>query len=401
MINSAKGNQQYKNDLAEISHIRYGLLDADQWRDRLMLIIGKKITEFDLSPENREELQISLENIMYGLLDDFELVVQERTSGEFSGMKRFLAGMILDFDQLRDSVPPYAARILDQVNEPETKKGVQTYLNNKLSMVAAETYSLDTARNMQEVLIRYGCESREEGQALLEERISNRDSFVRNRVWLILSGVLLIFLMNTLLVKLGWMSALMMILASACLLIGGITTPMIDLEAMINLLRFQLMGEEVVFENNILFFQTKSITDLVEILIREGTFEMVFVGILVFCFSIVFPVLKLISSFLWSLHKESINRNPLVRFFVIRSGKWSMADVMVVAIFMAYIGFDGIVGSQMDSLAQDTETMEIFTTNGTRLLDGFYLFLCFVISSLALSEILSAKKKGNAAPAGI
>ena len=70
-----------------------------------------------------------------------------------------------------------------------------------------------------------------------------------------------------------------------------------------------------------------------------------------------------------------------------------MADVLVVAIFMAYIGFNGIVGSQMDSLSQSAETVEIFTTNGTKLLGGFYLFLSFVVSSLLLSEILTRKKR--------
>jgi uncharacterized paraquat-inducible protein A len=32
---------------------------------------------------------------------------------------------------------------------------------------------------------------------------------------------------------------------------------------------------------------------------------------------------------------------------VFKTGKWSMADVIVVAIFMAYIGFSGIVGEQL------------------------------------------------------
>ena len=130
-----------------------------------------------------------------------------------------------------------------------------------------------------------------------------------------------------------------------------------------------------------------------EILIREGSFEMIFVGVLVFTFSIVFPTLKLISSLLWSLGNERLNNYKVIRFFVIKSGKWSMADVMVVAIFMAYIGFNGIVGNQMDSLRQSTEAVEIFTTNGTKLLGGFYLFLSFVISSLVLSELLTGKKK--------
>ena len=68
-----------------------------------------------------------------------------------------------------------------------------------------------------------------------------------------------------------------------------------------------------------------------------------------------------------------------------------MADVMVVAIFMAYIGFDGIIGSQLDTLTESAKPVDIFTTNGTQLLGGFYLFLMFCISSLALSEILIRK----------
>lgn len=70
-----------------------------------------------------------------------------------------------------------------------------------------------------------------------------------------------------------------------------------------------------------------------------------------------------------------------------------MADVMVVAIFMAYIGFNGIVGNQMDMLSRSSDAVEIFTTNGTKLLGGFYLFLSFVVSSLVLSEILSRTSK--------
>ncbi len=75
-----------------------------------------------------------------------------------------------------------------------------------------------------------------------------------------------------------------------------------------------------------------------------------------------------------------------------------MADVMVVAIFMAYIGFNGIVGSQMDMLSRTSDAVEIFTTNGTKLLGGFYLFLAFVISSLIISEILNRKVPFHAHP---
>ena len=394
MIVLAKENQELKTDLAEINHVRYGLLNADEWKDQVSVILGKKIVEMDLAPENRAELQHSLEIIMYGLLDDLDIIIKERTSGEFSAMKRMIAAMVLDVNQLRDSVPSYAGKILDELNKPETKKGIQTYLSDKLGNLSMETYSLDSMKPFMDILDKYNKEYKETCKDYLAGEIEVRNRDIQQKVLMILGAVLLIFLLNTLTpYSGGWPGALMLMFASLCLLIGGVTTPMIDLEAMIDLLRFQLIGEEVRFTDNIIFFQSKSISDLVEILIREGSFEMILVGVLVFTFSIVFPTLKLISSLVWSLDHERLNRNRIIRFFVIKSGKWSMADVMVVAIFMAYIGFNGIVGNQMEILSRSSEAVEIFTTNGTKLLGGFYLFLSFVVSSLVLSEILTWKRK--------
>jgi hypothetical protein len=394
LIVQAKQNQEAKTDLAEINHVRYGLLNADEWTQRVTLILTKKIIEFDLTPENREELQESLEIILYHLLDDLEVIIEEKTSGQFAGMKKFLMGMVLDMDQLRDSVPSFASDVLDELNQPKTKQGIQNYLSDKLGDLTDATYNLDSMEMLDQLLVKYECADLAECRNLLTGEIDQETEEINHRVILILLAVLLIFLINTLSgLPPGRLQAPFLILGSFCLLMGGITTPMIDLEARIDLLRLKLIGETVVFRDNIIFFQTKSITDIVEILIREGSFPMIFVGILVFTFSIVFPLSKLISSYLYSLQVGRLNENVLIRFFVIKSGKWSMADVMVVAIFMAYIGFNGIVGSQLDSLRESSDPVEIFTTNGTQLLGGFYLFLCFCISSLALSEILTRKPK--------
>jgi hypothetical protein len=127
----------------------------------------------------------------------------------------------------------------------------------------------------------------------------------------------------------------------------------------------------------------------VRVLWQEGSMQMIFVGFLIFLFSIIFPAAKLIGSLLYSIGSETIKSNRLISFFVFKSGKWSMADVMVVAIFMAYVGFNGIVGGELHRLSESADPIEIFTTNGTKLLGGFYLFLCFCLSSLVLSELLT------------
>jgi len=391
-ISLARQNQTLKTDLAEINHIRYGLLNADEWTDQLATIICIKILEFKLTPESREKVLENLENLLYQLIDDVENMMNSGSSGRFSALKNWFSGITINLDPLRDRVPSYAEQLLIELAKPENKFFMQQFLFNKLNEFAETTYNLDQMAPLNAVMERYNCINKEVCRELIWAEIQTRNQQINLRVILIMalvSGVFLINLANRR--KINMIQASLLIIASFFLLLGGVTTPMIDLEAKIDQLMLLLMGEKVIFLNNIIFFQSKSITDVVRILFEEGTLPMIFVGVLVFTFSIVFPSLKLISSLLYSYRIGRLRENWLIQFFVIKSGKWSMADVMVVAIFMAFIGFDGIIGNQLDQLKQASEQVHILTTNGTKLLSGFYLFLLFCVSSLLLSEILTRK----------
>ena len=390
VIQLAKQNQELKMDLSEINHIRYGLLNVDEWAEQVAFILTERINDFEVTPENQVQLETSVSNILYTLIDEVEEIMEERTSGGFSGMKKWIAGFALDVEQLRDSVPSFSRSVVEELDKPETKAMLQDYLNEKLEDFTASTYNRDHMELLNSLLLKYGCDGKEICKELLNDKLDLKQAAINSKVLYILGLVLLVFLLNLLSKnKIGHVQAILLILSSLCLLLGGIITPMIELEAKIDLLQIQLLGEEVIFRNNILFFQSKSITDMVRILMTDGSLEMIFVGILIFSFSIVFPSAKLICSYLYSMDTDRIKNNKLVKFFVIKSGKWSMADVMVVAIFMAYIGFNGIVGSQLDNLSRSTEPVEILTTNGTHLVGGFYLFLFFCLSSLFLSSALT------------
>jgi len=391
-ISLARQNQQLKTDLAEINHIRYGLLNADEWSNQLSTILSFKVLEFKLTPESREKVVRNLENILYQLIDDVEGMMKSKTSGRLSGVKSWFSGFNISLDPLRDSIPSYANQLLSELNKPENKAFLQQFLSDKLNALTASTYNLDPMDPLQALMKRYDCLDEDLCQELIREEIDLKERSIQLRVILIVVLVTLAFLVNLISKrKLNHVQSTLLIIASFCLLLGGITTPMIDLEAKIDQLMLVLMGEKISFLNNIIFFQSKSITDVVRILMEEGTLAMIFVGVLVFTFSIIFPSLKLISSLLYSYRINGLREHWLIRFFVIKSGKWSMADVMVVAIFMAFIGFDGILGNQLDGLTESAKPVEIFTTNGTRLLEGFYLFLLFCISSLLLSEIITRK----------
>jgi uncharacterized paraquat-inducible protein A len=141
----------------------------------------------------------------------------------------------------------------------------------------------------------------------------------------------------------------------------------------------------------VLYFQSKSVTDLVRVLAQTGEADLILVAFLVALFSVVFPLAKVVASFLYYWDVRGLRASSLVRFFALKSGKWSMADVLVIAMFMAFVGFRGLVSSQLSHLSRTGGTAEVLTTNGTLLQAGFYLFLAFTIASMVVSTLLDRR----------
>jgi len=166
----------------------------------------------------------------------------------------------------------------------------------------------------------------------------------------------------------------------------GISLPMIEIDARIGVLDLELMSSHIQFYDQIIFFQSKSILDVVLTLIENGKADTVFVGVLILAFSILFPVGKLISATCYLFMKNKKNR--FIKFMAFKSGKWSMADVMVVAIFMAYVGFQGILNDQLSNINIHEDKVNLLSTNKSNLQVGFVIFVSFVLFNLILSSIL-------------
>jgi len=146
-----------------------------------------------------------------------------------------------------------------------------------------------------------------------------------------------------------------------------------------------LLGEPVSFTDQVIYYKSKSILEVVELMMVQGKPDLIAVGLLVLAFSVLFPLSKLIACMLY-LYRASVRESKVLRFFVFKSGKWSMADVMVIAIFMSYIGFSGIISEQLNQLEGLTQTMDILTTNRSSLQTGFFMFTGFVLLSLMISQ---------------
>ena len=283
---------------------------------------------------------------------------------------------------------------MHEITKSRTRGQIKTMLHKQLEEYLNQTFDAQDTSQLSRILVRTDSKDIESARTRLDKTISGKQKLiVKESILLILLSVVLFALSGFSKQPLAPSQYILLVLSLIILLIAGVTTPMIDMEAKISQMSFVLMGHPVHFENQVLYFQSKSILDVFWIMITHKDIQMKFVGVLLVTFSIVFPLLKITSSLGYYYNYRRARENPVIKFFVLKSGKWSMADVMVVAIFMAYIGFNGIITSQFGQLRAVSKELVIVTTNGTSLQPGYYLFVTFTLLALFLSGFLTRKPR--------
>jgi len=391
----------YKHDYAIMHSSEYGMFNSDVWTGKIIQAIDKKIENFNLDSSNRDEIKGYIETIIDTLVIEAERVVKERNRGKhgflnsiLGSTKQMITNSIIDFKDIRKRVPEFTNTVMIEIEKPENQQRTKALIREKFKQFMASEIILSTDMNpYYDVIKKYGNKDLEHSSRTLDKKLKENRSTMNGlmEMMLILSFLSIIFILIQR--KLNTISLLILMGTTVTLLVSGIMLPMLDIEAKIVKLYFIILDQSVVFENQILFFESKSISDLVELLIHSDKLKMIFVGILLVMFSVIFPTLKLISTALYFYSKSTLGNNPVTRFFALKSTKWSMADVFVVSIFMAYLGLDGVVSSELKHLEnKSADPINIITTNGTHLEVGFFLFLGFVLTSFVLAHLVEKYK---------
>ena len=388
IIKASAARQLIVAENAEVQSVKYGLLSVHAWKRQVSDIIAKKVREFQLTEENRAELKVQIQNAMYQLLDEVEEILDAKKEKGNWLQQAFTAvfeAMVFDVNDLRDRVPEFTEIVLDEIDNYETREKLRLYIQEKVDEFMAETVGEEDLSQIEALGKKYDCQGIPGCSEVLTARLQETDSRLMWQSLMVFGAGVFIFMILLLGNKqVDFLQVVLLVLTCTTLLIGGISTPMIDIDARIDRFEFLLMGEPLSFQDQVLFFQSKSILEVVRILVSTSEFQSILVGALIFIFSIVFPFSKLISS-VAVMKKKSLLDNHLIRFLALKSGKWSMADVMVVAIFMSFIGFQGVIGSQLSQLETINEKIEVFTTDNSDFGVGFILFLAFCLGGLFLA----------------
>jgi hypothetical protein len=376
-----------ERDVSTANGIEYGLLSVDAWMQHLRRIIVRQIDHFSLTPAQERILREQLVREANAILSRVE---QLQPSGLKGKLQKAAVGALIP----RKEIPELVDAALAEAAEPRTRHQVKRLALQKLDEYAEQTR--DNNRNDDElaaVYARHHVTSRAELNGLAAPRADSLRKRVRVFVAVLVASLFACVLAWGAMYRRSelarWQKplfALSLALAMVTLL-ASLGSPMIEIDARIRRIDFVLLGEHVQFDNQVLFYQSKSILQVVRVLLTAKQADSIFVGVLILLFSVLLPIAKLVCSELMLLSTR-LRDNRVVRVLALKTGKWSMADVLVVAIFMAYVGFKAILDSQLGDLNVHTASLTSITTNDTSLQPAFILFVSFVLFGLLLAELM-------------
>ncbi len=395
VIRTLHAHQRVRQDLAELQDVAHGLLDPNVWIEQATAILETKIEQFQFTPERRREIKPILERTLDAAITkaDQYLSAQRNANVLRVRLQEDVREKLMSAQDVKDGIPGYADAILDEMAKPEARRQLQRVLRSGLSSVAQQTFSPPKEGRLPAIRHAYGCDDRSSCEERLRVRLAAIHAHALEWTGCVLTLALLLF------AGVAWstrgavsQTRLAMLIGGCALLLAcGIFSPMLDVEARISRLSFVLLGEPIEFTDQVLYFQSKSVLEVVQVLTATGKPDMILVGLLLVTFSVFFPLAKLTSSLLYLYDVAGLRQRALVTFFALKSSKWSMADVFVVAMFMAYIGFNGVVNSELQAFAQAAAPeVTVLTTNGSSLQLGYFLFLAFCLAGLVTSSIFHA-----------
>lgn len=386
--------EKIKKDYMVINSVSFGLLSVDQWRDNIVMAVDSQIQQFKLTPQQRQDLKKEIEQILHGLVDTAVASIEKPQKSIGGKLTKLAFNVFVKKKNLEEKVPGFADKIMLEINKPSSYRRLKRIAQSELDSLGKQTYDSSKAAEkvlMDSIFKKYNTTDKAgfEKQSETDLELIRKQTY--NWAFGMLGGIVLILILWWLIRNrkdLYTPLYIMSILSALILLIVGLTTTMIQIDARIQQMDFYLLGQNITFKNQVLFFQSKSILDVVELLLKTGKLDSEIVGVLILAFSILFPMMKLMSTGIYILDQKKWAKNKFIYYFAFKSGKWSMADVMVVAILMTFIGFNGIVNSTLSDLNLDNGTISSITTNNTAIQPGYIIFIGFVLYGFTLSGIL-------------
>lgn len=387
--------ERIKEDYSVANNITFGIFSVDQWREKIAAIVDGKVNDFNMTAEQKKDLQRKVEKQLNRLVSKALAKIEKPQKSIGGKLKKLAFKAFVNTGDLYALVPSFASTIVNRINSPASKKRIKNIVTSKIDQLEKETYDNTKPASMvvsTHIYSKYRATSAADFEKKINSKLATIHRQIYNYAYAMVGCVvfaLCLWLFMRKQVRLYTPLYILSLLFAFVLLIIGTTTPIIEVDARIQSLNFTLLSEKLAFNNQVLFFQSKSIVGIIESLVQQRKPDAVLVGILILLFVIILPVLRMIGKGIHVWGRDKYAENKAIRFLAFDLGKWDMADVMVVGIAMTYIGLNGILKSQLSSLNIHEELLSTVTQNNTSLQPGYFIFVAYVVYAAILSLVLT------------
>ncbi|HEX8334880.1 MAG TPA: paraquat-inducible protein A, partial [Segetibacter sp.] len=390
----SRQQEQIKEDYSTLNNITFGIFSIDEWRDKIAGAINPKVANLSITPQQKKQLYLKVETQLHALVDKTIKQFNKPQKSIAGKLRKFAFNRIVKGDQLHAQVPSFAQLIVAKATDQKTQKTLKNIVVSKVKKVEAQIYDSTESAIVavtDSMFKKYNVAVTDEFNKTITSQVLSIQKKTYQYTYAMLAcalAALILFLFARKRVQLQPVLFIVLVLFAFILLAVGLTAPIIEVDARINALELVLLEQRVAFENQVLFFQSKSISDIIRTLIYQPRADAVAAGIIILLFVIIFPVFKLVAAGVHILSSPKIAENKVVRYFTFSSRKWDMADVMVVGLIMTYIGLNSILQSQLSNLNLKTSALTSTPVNNSSLQPGFFIFVGYVVYEMILYGIL-------------
>jgi hypothetical protein len=400
LLDTNKSIRTLKENYAEINRVDYGLFNTVAWKEKAFSVFTTHLDNFNVSPgaidQVEKEFRVYLLDIYQSKIASGKLFDKTLADAEKEGkVNKFMLQLFRDNIKsqiealhIKEHIPDMARQLAREIKkkEPQFREIMQKELQSVLKY--EEKYPYTDSRTA--IYAEYNCTDLSCTNKVIDNRLTGLQVKQKgDSQFMFLTILGLVILITAAYQYIG--SRLWVLLAtivSILLLITGIILPMIILDVRLNSFTFNLFETDLHFDEQVIFYQNKSILDVAQNLLDSRGWDLKTVGVLVLCFSVVFPIIKLILSAGY-LYIHRLQNTKLVQNIIYHLGKWSMADVFVIALFMTYIGFYGLINNQLEQIKHNQSGFAVETVNYTSLAPGALFFTSYCILSIMLGVVIN------------
>lgn len=407
----SKEENEINYDYAEMHMIKYGLFNLDLWKEKLFVILEDRVDNFEITARDLDGIRRQIESYLQDLYEEYfesgkliDAIVEARQGSEdekklgklFIGLFRKNIEAELKNIDFEAQIPVITDQLMIELERkiPEIKAEISASVSD---MMATELARSGSDRRIP-LYEKYGGINLDEADAVIEARLETlraaKRSFIIRSISALVFALLVLLVLNKTM-PFAWSTSWLTLICTVFLALG-LALPMIDLDARLSTIDVNLLDSNIHFDEQVMYYQSKSIIDVTITLLEGRGIDLKIVGFLILLFSIILPFLKMLLTTVYLFIEKSRN-SQLIKVIIFYMGKWSMADVFVVAIFMSYIGFYGLISSMLNDFSYQSYSSSADTVNYSSLSPGIIYFSSYCLLSIVMSSIVHRKFRKRAA----